>query len=182
MSIPPFFDFHYQSHQKENVKHFKNSCFWVSHLAHTPQISSSFRHTREPGSDKNNSCWTPASSCILLFILRGSSSNQSYKVNHCSEFWHSKSLCGLQKIEVCNSFLNMPSKWRSLAMSSSSTSSSAHWWSVSSKASHSVCKGREHQGRERRAVTKSSAVVGALILASSWIKLFICMNSFHPMR
>lgn len=32
----------------------------------------------------------------------------------------------IQKMEVCSSSLNMPSKWRSFAMSSSSTSSKAH--------------------------------------------------------
>ncbi len=45
---------------------------------------------------------------------------------------------GHQKMPLGSSLLNMPSKSSSLLIRSSSTPSSAHWWSVSSSASHSA--------------------------------------------
>lgn len=73
----------------------------------------------EPRSDRRS----PASPASSLF--RGSSSDPLHATHYFKLL--TATPLRLQNMAVCSSLLNMPSKWRSLAMSSSSTSSSAHW-------------------------------------------------------
>lgn len=79
---------------------------------------------------------------------------------------------GHQKMPLGSSLVNMPSKSSSLPIRSSSTFSSAHWWSVSSSASHSAWAWE----RETNEVSNPfSATVWWCFHGRMYLESFICV-------
>lgn len=78
-----------------------------------------------------------------------------------------------QKMPLGSSLLNMPSKSSSLLIRSSSTLSSAHWWSVNSSASHSAWNHRPMSHDKQPKSPKRSSLSHRHY--TTYFKCFICI-------